>query len=268
MTPRFRRAIVREFTRIARAYARLAEEKSPRETGELVRWIRPRADEKVLDAACGPGMLARAIARRGAKVWALDLCPSMLRAAREAQRHPAPDVHLTLGDVEQLPYAAQTFDLVICANSFANFPRPLRVLRELARVARHGGRVFIVDLLAPENPAQCACFNRLEALRGRLYTRILRRSQFLDYFRQAGLRLESLLVRKRRRNLRDWLRLSPAAANPRRAHKHKRLLLDSIHGDKAGLQPRRIRGDIVFHHTAGWFLLRRASVLRGEGALR
>ncbi len=268
MTPRFRRAIVREFTRIARAYARLAEDKARRETGELVRWIRPRADEKVLDAACGPGTLARAVARRGARVWAVDLCPSMLRAAREGERHRASYVHLTLSDVEQLPYAAQTFDLVICANSFANFPRPLRVLRELARVARNGGRVFIVDLLAPEDPAQCASLNRLEALRGRLYTKILRRSEFLDFFRQAGLRLESLLVGKRRRDVRDWLRLSPAAANPRRARKLKRLLLESIHGDKAGLEPRRIRGDIVFHPTTGWFLLRRASVPRGESALR
>ncbi len=256
MNLRLRRTIVREFTRLSRPYTRISAGKAHREAREIAAWLNPRRGERVLDAACGPGTLARAIAARAARVAALDLCPAMLHAARQAHPNSLPVAHFTLADVEHLPYRAGSFDLVTCTYSFANFPAPLQVLEEFRRVTRRGGRIAVVDLLAPEDSAQCSYLNRLEVLRGRLYTRILRRSEFLDYFRQAGLRLESLLVRKRRRNLHDWLRQSPAAANPHRARQLRRLILESINGDKAGLCPRKLQRDVVFHHATGWFLLR------------
>ncbi|PYV06276.1 MAG: hypothetical protein DMG26_03570 [Acidobacteria bacterium] len=240
MTLRLRRAIEREFDCISSAYSRLSAQKSEREVREVAAWIAPRRDEWVLDAACGPARLARALAPR-------------------CQLHSAGSVLFAVGDVERLPYRSRSFHLATCAYAFANFPDPLKVLQELARVTRRDGRIAIVDLVAPEDPAQRGFLCRLETLRGHLPARILSRSEFDALFRRAGLLLESCRFARRRRRFRDWLRLSPAAIrDPRRAHRLRRMLLDSLDGHRGGLAPRRLDGDIVFHHTTGWFMLRAA----------
>ncbi len=259
MKRHLRRTIEREFTKLARPYAHLTTHQSRSETREIVAWINPRRKDWVLDAACGPGSLAQAMVPLAARVCALDLCAPMLRACREASRKSFPALFLTLGDVAQLPYRSQRFDLVTCAYSFANFPDPLQVVKELARVTRRGGRIAVIDLVAPEDSTQRDYLNRLEALRGHLFTRVLKRSEFLNIFDRAHLRLESCSLRVRRRRFRNWLRLSPALADPRRARRLRQMLLDSAEGDQAGLRPHAVPGDIIFYHTTAGFLLRRRS---------
>lgn len=256
MTLRTRRLIQHEFSRLSSASTTVSD-RERREAREIVSWIRPRSDERVLDAACGPGRLAKALASRAGRVCGLDLCFSMLKAGRELYSAHTSPLLLTVGDVERLPYRSQSFHLVTCAYSFANFPDPLQVLREFARVTHRGGRVAVVDVVAPEDPVRRAYLSRLEALRSLFYTRILSRSQYVDLFRRARLRLESVQLHRRRQTSRRWLRLSSAAANPQRAHRLRQMLLDSIKDDKAGLHPRRSHRDIVFYHTTAWFVLRR-----------
>ena len=76
-----------------------------------------------------------------------------------------------------LPYRGRTFHLATCSYAFANFPDPLKVLRELARVIRRDGRIAIIDLVAPEESARRDLLCRLETLRGRLPARIRSRSE-------------------------------------------------------------------------------------------
>src|SRR2546425_5883198 len=238
MTLRLRRATQREFDCISRAYSRLSVERAEREVREVVAWIAPRRDERVLDAACGPARLAQALAPRVERVCGVDLCASMIRLARECQPHSAAFVLLAVGDVERLPYRSRSFHLATCSYAFANFPDPLQALRELARVIRRDGRIAIVDLVAPENSAQRGFLCRLETLRGRLPARILSRSEFNTLFRRAGLLLESCRFSRRRRRFRDWLRQSPAPTrDPRRAHRLRRMLLDSLDGQRGGPPP-------------------------------
>ena len=257
MTPRLRRAIEWEFDCISRSYSRVSFERAEREVREVVAWIAPRRDDWALDAACGPARLAQALAPRVERVCGVDLCASMIRLARECQPDSAGSVLFAVGDVERLPYRSRSFHLATCSYAFANFPDPLKALRELARVIRRDGRIAIVDLVAPEDSAQRGFLCRLETLRGRLPARILSRSEFNGLFRRAGLRLESCRFARRRRRFRDWLRQSPAAIDdPRRAQRLRRMLLDSVDGQRGGLAPRRLGADIVFHHTTGWFMLR------------
>ena len=253
---RLRRAVQREFARISRPYSRLAAAKSQGEAREIVAWIRPRRVARVLDAACGPARLARAIAPHVAEVHGLDLCPRMVEAARALPPVSGARVLLAVGDVERLPYSSRSFNLVVSSYAFANLPDPLKVLREFGRVVARNGQVAIVDVVAPESPSQRARLNRLEAARSRLYTRVLSASEFHRLFKRAGLRLAAAHFRRRRSRLRDWLKLSPAAARPGRARQLRQMVVKSMNGDQAGLHARRARGDIVFYHTTCWFLLR------------
>ena len=250
-------AVQREFSRIASTYAWLTARPAAREARALIRWIELRPKDWVLDAACGPGVLARSLALRSSRVCALDLCPRMIEAARSGRLRSRTSVWYTVGQVERLPYRSGSFNLVTCAYAFANVPQPLEALREFARVVRRGGRIVVVDVVAPEDPGRCAGLNRLEALRSCAPTRILKRSEFVDLFAAAHLRLLACRMGQRQGSLRGWLQLSPAAAHPRQRQRLRRAFLDSISGDQASLRARFVGRELIFRHTVAWFLLRR-----------
>jgi SAM-dependent methyltransferase len=94
---------------------------------------------RLLDAACGPGILAAAAAARGARVTGLDLAEGMLAEAR--RRHP--EIEFVHGDVEQLPFPDGSFDAAVAAFVVNHLPRPESGAAELARVVRAGGSVAL-----------------------------------------------------------------------------------------------------------------------------
>jgi SAM-dependent methyltransferase len=98
-----------------------------------------REGSRVLDVACGPGLLAGEAAARHATVVAVDLSPVMLALARK--QHPA--VEFREGDAEALPFAEGSFDAVLCNFGLGHFPRPERAMEELARVLVPGGVVAV-----------------------------------------------------------------------------------------------------------------------------
>ena len=80
---------------------------------ELVRRASPRAGQRVLDVACGTGVVAVTVARLGARVTGLDLTPELLERARENARIAGVDIEWHQGDVEQLPFADATYEVVL-----------------------------------------------------------------------------------------------------------------------------------------------------------
>src|SRR5712691_6073960 len=79
----------------------------------LVKHARVRAGQRVLDVACGTGVVALTAARLGARVTGLDLTPKLLKRARENARIAGVDIEWHQGDVEQLPFADGTYDMVL-----------------------------------------------------------------------------------------------------------------------------------------------------------
>lgn len=98
--------------------------------------------ERVLDVACGTGVLARAAAKRvgeAGRVAGLDLNDGMLAVARRR----TPDVAWRLGRAEDLPYADGRFDAVVSQFGMMFFRDRTRALREMWRVLRPGGRLAV-----------------------------------------------------------------------------------------------------------------------------
>jgi len=104
---------------------------------------------KVLDAGTGPGTLVRELARRlpGLQVYGIDLSEDMIGLARaHARREQLEErVHFESGDVAHLPYPDQSFDVVVSTISLHHWSELAQPLRELYRVLRPGGRVWIYD---------------------------------------------------------------------------------------------------------------------------
>ncbi len=104
------------------------------------------AETRILDAGCGAGMAARIAAERGAQVSGLDAAENLLTIARE--RVPAGDfLH---GELEALPFADDSFDLVTGFNSFQYAGNPTLALAEAKRVARPGATVVIMTWGEPQ----------------------------------------------------------------------------------------------------------------------
>src|SRR5947209_1133788 len=82
--------------------------------GHLVEFASIAAGEKVLDVGCGTGVVAITAARRGARVCGLDLTPALLEHARENEKIAAcGPIEWIEGDAEHLPYADESFDVVV-----------------------------------------------------------------------------------------------------------------------------------------------------------
>lgn len=125
--------------RIAESYADFLAPITSHAIGPLLDVAGVREGSRVLDVACGPGLLAGEAAARRAAVVAVDLSPAMLALAR--QRHPA--VEFREGDAEALPFAEDRFDAVLCNFGLGHFPRPERAMEELARVLVPSGVVAV-----------------------------------------------------------------------------------------------------------------------------
>ncbi len=101
---------------------------------------------RLLDAGCGAGLLALLARFRGAQVAALDASPGLLAIAR--QRLPEADVRE--GDLEALPFADASFDVVVAVNSVFYAADMAAAMRELVRVTRPGERVVVTAWGPPE----------------------------------------------------------------------------------------------------------------------
>jgi SAM-dependent methyltransferase len=118
------------------------------------------AGTRLLDAGCGAGMALRLAADRGAEVTGLDASEPLLAHARRR----VPGAPIVQGDLEELPFADASFDVVTGFNSFQYAARPARALAEAARVLRPGGQVLLLTWGLPE---KCEAAAYLAAL-GRL----------------------------------------------------------------------------------------------------
>jgi len=113
----------------------------------------------VLDVACGPGYLAAAASKRGAIAQGLDFSAEMVGIARSAY----PEIAVTEGDAEDLPYPDGTFDAVVSSFGLHHIPRPDVALAECRRVLKPGARIaFTVWATPEENVAWSLMFDAID----------------------------------------------------------------------------------------------------------
>jgi ubiquinone/menaquinone biosynthesis C-methylase UbiE len=144
------------------------------------------AKDTVLDVACGPGILACAFAKVADHVTGIDVTPAMLEQARKLQMSAGvKNVTWQTCDVYRMPFADESFSLLISRYAFHHFEHPQLVLREMARVCRRGGHVVVIDPAPPAEKAQA--FNAIEKQRDPSHTRALAPSEVVCLMEAEGL---------------------------------------------------------------------------------
>src|SRR5438094_6069951 len=94
---------------------------------------------KILDAGCGPGVMAGKLMERGYAVWGIDFAEPMIRKAREL----CGSDQFGVGDVEHIPFPDNTFDVVVSLGVIEYLESDEQALREIRRVLKPGGRAVI-----------------------------------------------------------------------------------------------------------------------------
>ena len=102
---------------------------------------------RVLEVAPGPGYLSIELAKRGSyEITGLDVSQTFVQMAAENAKKAGVAVDFQQGNASAMPFAANTFDLILCRAAFKNFSQPVAAMNEMHRVLKPGGRAFILDL--------------------------------------------------------------------------------------------------------------------------
>jgi len=203
--------------------------------GWMVDVAAPRATDRAIDLGAGAGHATLALAPHVARVDAIDPTPEMLAVAtRLAAERGIANVAFTEARADALPFPDGTFDLAVSRFSIHHWPDPAGALREVARVLRPGGRVVLVDLVAPEEAGLDTFLNAVELLRDPTHGRTPRASDWRAVIAAAGLAGDIVREWRFRHATEDWLgRTAPA---PWRADAVRRMLREAPEPARAAFE--------------------------------
>jgi ubiquinone/menaquinone biosynthesis C-methylase UbiE len=237
----------REFGQQAAGFAASAATNDQTQVARLVAAIGEQANGRVLDLACGPGIVTSALADRAQEVVGLDLTPQMLEKARERCAGRT-NVMFREGSATALPFADAAFDAVVTRFSFHHFPNPRVVLQEMLRVLRRRGSLAVVDIVSSERPEKAELQNALEVLRDPSHVSMLPASELIALVAQSGVTIERQETGETAREFEEWLDI---VGNPERAAPLRTIMrtLAAV-GEDAGMGLRLDGEAICFFHRS------------------
>jgi SAM-dependent methyltransferase len=231
-------AVRARFAANAERIAEAALRRLPALEARVAGFVQLTGDERVLDVGTGTGPLAFALAPHVREVVGIDLVPELLEQARSYAGDRYPNVQFVEGDVAHLDVESGSFDLVCERAVLHHVPRPELVLSEMTRATHLGGRLLVIDQLAPFDPLTAMDLDQFERARDPSHTRLLSDGDLRALFEANGLVLIQSRVDAHDRDLEPYLDLAGCEG---KAREHAHAL--------ASADPYKVE--------TGWYLLRR-----------
>ncbi len=155
----------------------------------------PLTGRRVLDVGCGGGLLAEAMARKGAEVVGLDLADELLEVAKLHALESGTRLDYRLESAEEhLVQNAGAYDVVTCMEMLEHVPDPAAVVAALAQLVRPGGHVFVSTINRTAKAYALAIVGAEYVLRllppgTHTYEKFIRPSELAGWAKAAGLQL-------------------------------------------------------------------------------
>jgi SAM-dependent methyltransferase len=164
--------VEQQFSPVADNYRTSSVHAAGEDLAQMVAAAALMGDEQVLDAGSGAGHTALAFAPHVARVVSVDLSLAMLaQGERQAQEREIRNIEFRQADVESLPFADESFDLIVSRYSAHHWPHPQQALREFRRLLRPGGRFLLSDIVSYADFTTDTHLQALELLRDRSHVR-------------------------------------------------------------------------------------------------
>jgi ubiquinone/menaquinone biosynthesis C-methylase UbiE/catechol 2,3-dioxygenase-like lactoylglutathione lyase family enzyme len=194
-----------QFARTAQAYVASSTHARGHDLARLVELAGPRPSDLALDVSTGGGHTALAVAPHVARVIASDLTPAMLQAARRfLAGQGVTNVEYVIADAESLPFLEDAFDLVTVRIAPHHYADVRAASRELARVLKPGGRLVLIDNIAPDDPALDAFMNEVERRRDPSHVRNYTEREWGDLLAAAGLTVTHAELDRKVHDFAEW----------------------------------------------------------------
>jgi ubiquinone/menaquinone biosynthesis C-methylase UbiE len=204
--------------------------------------------DRVLDVACGTGLVSFALAPQAREIVGIDISPGMLAKARQIRhRQGVRNVRFILGEAAHMPFKDGEFDVVVCRLAIHHFSQPEREIREMARVLKAGGRLVISDTISSEDEREARLHNALERLRDPSHARMLSQTELRTLIERVELRMSDVHTQTRDRTYDEWM---DVITDPIRTENLKVVLEELARaGVSAGLKLRLENDQLWLTHT-------------------
>ncbi|HEX5158258.1 MAG TPA: methyltransferase domain-containing protein [Ktedonobacterales bacterium] len=200
------KARVREmFGESAEAYVASPGHAGGADLNRLVELAAPILSDQALDISTGGGHTALALAPHVAHMTASDLTPRMLAAARDfLTASGVTNASYVIADAESLPFLDAGFDLVTVRIAPHHYASVTAAVGEMARVLRPGGRLVVIDNVAPEDVTLDALGNRWEKRRDPSHVRNYTVSEWRTFLTYAGLEITDEETQRKTYDFASW----------------------------------------------------------------
>lgn len=191
--PNVKGVVQQQFSAVAEQYRTSQVHALGADLAHIEDYVKQHTAPLVLDVGCGAGHVTRIVAPHSQAVVAFDLTAAMLEQVDcHMQAHQITNVRTQQGDVEQLPFADGTFDLVVSRYSAHHWPDPLRAVGECLRVLKPRGSFLLSDIVVPNAPAVDSFIQAIEILRDQSHVRDHRIAEWCAMFEEHHATIQVL----------------------------------------------------------------------------
>lgn len=177
--------IVEQFSKQASGYSAITSHSDALE--KLISITSASKKDKVLDIACGSGIVSCEFAKHTNHVTGIDMTQGMLDEAKKLQtKLNLKNLTWHIGDVENVPCEDNSFSIVVSRFGFHHFLNPLKVLSEMKRVCKPDGVVIVVDVSLPDTKIKK--YNEMERNRDCSHVAALSLTEFYRLFEKVGFK--------------------------------------------------------------------------------